>query len=213
MGIGRNLRVFYTVMANVVMGIGVTFLRLSGFGTDPFSCMNMGVSSHLPISYGTYQLLLNIVLFIPVFILDRKSFGLGALVNMLGMGYIIDFCTWLFSLVGVTPQVLEARLVIRIICMLVGVLLICFGVALYMGCDMGAAPYDMSGQIVEDRTAGKLKFKWVRVCMDICSMIIGFVTGGVVGVATIVVAFFTGPVVSWFRNHPVRRILKKDIAE
>ena len=210
MGIGTKMRLLYSVMANIVMGIGVTFLRLSGFGTDPFSCMNMGVSSHLPISYGTYQLLFNIVLFIPVFILNRKSFGPGALVNMLGMGYIIDFCTWLLSLVGVTVQMLEAWMPIRIVCMMIGILLICFGVALYMDCDMGVSPYDIMAQIVEDRTAGKLKFKWVRICMDICCMTIGFVTGSVVGIATVVVAFFTGPVVSWFRNHAVRKILKKD---
>ena len=187
MGIGTKMRLLYSVMANIVMGIGVTFLRLSGFGTDPFSCMNMGVS-----------------------ILNRKSFGPGALVNMLGMGYIIDFCTWLLSLVGVTVQMLEAWMPIRIVCMMIGILLICFGVALYMDCDMGVSPYDIMAQIVEDRTAGKLKFKWVRICMDICCMTIGFVTGSVVGIATVVVAFFTGPVVSWFRNHAVRKILKKD---
>ncbi len=81
-------RVIWVILANVILGLGISLLRLSSFGTDPFTCMNLGVSSYLPIGYGTYQMLFNLLLFIPVFILDRKSFGIGALINMLLLGYI-----------------------------------------------------------------------------------------------------------------------------
>ncbi len=83
-------RVIWVILANVILGLGISLLRLSSFGTDPFTCMNLGVSSYLPIGYGTYQMLFNLLLFIPVFILDRKSFGIGALINMLLLGYIVD---------------------------------------------------------------------------------------------------------------------------
>lgn len=59
----------------------------------------------------------------------------------------------------------------------------------------------MIGQIVENKTDGKNKFKRERVMLDILSVSIGYVTGGVVGLATVVTAFFTGSVVSWFREH------------
>ena len=47
-------RVIWVILANVILGFGISLLRLSGFGTDPYTCMNLGVSSHLSISYGTY---------------------------------------------------------------------------------------------------------------------------------------------------------------
>ena len=80
------MRIVLVVLANMILGLGISLLRLAGFGTDPYTCMNLGVSSKLGMSYGTYQMIFNIVLFIPVFILDRKSFGVGALVTMLVLG-------------------------------------------------------------------------------------------------------------------------------
>ena len=76
------LRVVLVVVANLILGLGIALLRLSGFGTDPFSCMNLGVSSRLGMGLGMYQMLFNVVLFIPVIILDRKSFGIGALKDL-----------------------------------------------------------------------------------------------------------------------------------
>ncbi|MCM1159460.1 MAG: hypothetical protein NC300_12105 [Bacteroidales bacterium] len=204
----RGKRFFYVCLGNVLLGLGVALLRLAGFGTDPFSCMNIGVSNHLPVSYGTYQLMVNLVLFIPAFIFDRKSFGAGAVVNMAGLGYIVDFCMWLFEVMGITIDGMEPLLAVRIILLPVGILCTCFGIALYMDCDMGAAPYDILGQIAEDLTKGKIKFKWARVGMDLCSMTVGYLSGGVVGIATIIVAFFTGPVVSWFRKHATVKLLQ-----
>jgi uncharacterized membrane protein YczE len=192
----------------VLIGIGTTFLRFAGFGTDPFSCMNIGVSSHLPISYGTYQLLLNVVMFIPVIILYPRSFGIGAFINMLGLAYVIDFCVWLCGLAGFTVEGVSDYLIVRVLLLLIGILIFCFGVALYMECDLGIAAYDCIGQIAEQRTNGKLKFKWVRVFTDFLCMAIGFFSGGTLGVATFVVAFLTGPVVSWFREHAAKKIVK-----
>ena len=58
-------RVLWVTVANLILGLGIAMLRLSGFGTDPFTCMNLGVSSHLPVSFAVYQMIFNV--------LDRKS--------------------------------------------------------------------------------------------------------------------------------------------
>ena len=203
-------RVIWVILANVILGLGISLLRLSSFGTDPFTCMNLGVSSYLPIGYGTYQMLFNLLLFIPVFILDRKSFGIGALINMLLLGYIVDAFVALFALGGITIQGLSGLLPVRVLLLVAGVLVVCLGIALYMACDLGAAPYDRLSVVVENYSHGKLKFRWVRVAMDVLSTAIGFFTGSVVGIGTVVVAFFTGPIVSFFRDTVVVRILGQE---
>ena len=200
-------RILYMILGVCCIGIGTVCLRFAGFGTDPFSCMNLGVSNHLPISYGTCQLTINLLLFIPVLLLCPKSFGIGALFNMFGIGYIVELCLWLCGLFGLTVENITDLLTVRILFLIVGIVIFCFGVALYMECDLGVAPYDMIGQIVEDRTDGKIKFKWVRVSLDLLCMLIGFFLGGSIGVATVGVAFFTGPVVSWFRDKIVRKLM------
>ena len=152
------MRIVLVVLANMILGLGISLLRLAGFGTDPYTCMNLGVSSKLGMSYGTYQMIFNIVLFIPVFILDRKSFGVGALVNMLVLGYFVEFFMFAFGAVGITIEGLAGNLLIQIPILTLGVFVVCFGVALYMFCDLGSAPYDRLGVIIENYSHGNIKF-------------------------------------------------------
>lgn len=202
-------RIILVVAANLLLALGIGLMRLSGFGTDPFTCMNLGVSGILGLGLGIYQMLFNIVLFIPVFILDRKSFGIGALINMLVMGYFIQFWMLLFSVMGITIEGFAENLAARILLLMAGILVACYGVGLYMFCDLGAAPYDRLGVVIETYSHGKIKFRWARVTMDLISIAIGFLTGSVVGVGTVVMAFFTGPIVTFFRERLISPMVKK----
>lgn len=194
-------RTILVLVANMILGCGTTVLRLSSMGTDPFTCMNLGVSAQVGLTYGTFLMILNIVLFIPCLIFKPRSFGLGAFANMILLGYWVDFLMGIFAKINITPESLIPNMPMRIVLMLLGVLFVCIGVGLYVECDMGAAPYDVMGIIVEEKTRGKVKFKWFRVATDILCIAIGFFTGSIVGVGTIVIGFFTGPVVSMFRKN------------
>ncbi len=201
-------RFVYMVLAIVFLGIGVSLLRLAGFGTDPFSCMVFGLVRHMPIGYGTLQIILNMVMFIPVIILYPRSFGAGAFFNMIGLGYIVDLCLYLCGICNVTVEGLQGMLIARVILLFAGICVMCFGIALYMECDLGIAPYDMIAQLIEDKTHRRITFKWGRILTDMVCIFIGFVTGGTVGLATVVVGFFTGPVVSFFRGMVRNNLLK-----
>lgn len=66
-------RYFMAFIGVILIGFNVTLLNLSGFGVDTFSCMNMAVSEHLPFSYGVWQIIVNIVIFIGLFIFVIKE--------------------------------------------------------------------------------------------------------------------------------------------
>ena len=60
---------------SVMMLTGILFIsicvgcyRLSGFGVDAFTCMNLGISGFLEMSFGTWQLLMNAAILIVVFL-------------------------------------------------------------------------------------------------------------------------------------------------
>lgn len=194
-------RFLLMLLAIIILALGIAMLRLSSFGTDPFNCMNLGVSSHLPISYGTYQLLVNLVLFIPLVILKPSIFGAGAAVNMFLLAYVVEFFSFLSGLAGLTIESVSDNLPARIILLILGTIALCFGVALYMESNMGIAAYDALSQIIDERSHGKLPFKWVRVTTDIMCIAIGYFSGSVVGIGTLVAGFFTGPIVSFFRSR------------
>ena len=98
----------------IFTGFCVGTFQKASLGTDPFTCMNLGVSSHLPVSFAVYQMIFNVLLFIPVFILDRKSFGIGALINMLLLGYFVEFFMFLFAAVGITIEGMAGNMAMRI---------------------------------------------------------------------------------------------------
>lgn len=185
----------------ICIGASVGMMRIANFGTDPFSCMNLGISSHLPVSYGTCQLLVNLVLFIVMALALRKAIGLGTIVNMAGCGYIADFLVWLLGHFDISTESMAEHLIIRGVLMLAAVVLLGFGAGLYMQCDIGIAPYDALGQVIEQALHGKLQYKWTRIGTDLICVAVGFFAGSVVGVATVITAFFTGPLVTFFRNR------------
>ena len=47
--------------------------------------------------FGTFQLLVNLAILAAVFALDKYQIGLGTLINMVGVGYLIELFTWLLG--------------------------------------------------------------------------------------------------------------------
>ncbi len=209
-GVIEMKRFMYMVLAIIIISLGVSFMRLSNLGTDPFNCMNLGVSSHLPISYGTYQMLFNIVLFIPLVKLKPSIWGAGAIANMFLSAYCVDGFMAILRYAGITIDAIGSYFWIRVFILLLGIIFMCLGAALYIECDMGIAAYDALGQIIEEKTDGKLKYKMIRIITDCSCIMIGFLTGSVVSVGTIIGAFFTGPLISRIRYVIVEKGLLDD---
>lgn len=81
----------------VMMLTGILFIslcvgcyRLSNFGVDAFTCMNLGISGFLHMSFGTWQLIMNAVILLAVYVTVRKNIGAGTIINMVCVGYGAD---------------------------------------------------------------------------------------------------------------------------
>ncbi len=186
------------------IGLGTCFMRISNMGTDPYSCFNIAVSNHFDISLTMFQSVYNIVLLLIVLLGNRKYFGLGTVGNMFGLGFIIE------NLYPVLTHILgkDLNFFIRTGFMLSGVLITCFGVSLYIAVNLGAAPYDSLGYVIEEKTRKKITFRFARIALDIISAGVGFSFGGKVGIATLLMATCTGPIVQYFRKVLEKKVLK-----
>ena len=200
-----NRRFAMMLFGILLVGLSVSFFRLSAFGVDPFTCMNLGVSGFLHLGFGTWQLIVNIALLILVFFTMRSSIGLGTIVNMVCVGYIADFVCWLISDVGGV----DFSLPFRVLLLAAGTVVLCAGVAIYMTANMGIAPYDAVAIILQQATHHKLAFRWARILTDVSCVTIGIIfcllSGEnlwlLIGLGTIVAAFLTGPLVQFFTLH------------
>lgn len=192
------------ILGILFIGLCVSFLRLSGFGVDPFSAMNLGISGFIGWSFGTWQLLMNAVILVIVFFQARHCIGAGTIINMISVGYIADFVCWLAQDV----VQIEMSLPLRIIALVLAQLMASMGVALYMVADMGIAPYDSVAIIIEKLTHQKIPFHKARVFSDVVVVIIGIAFASasgagvwaVAGIGTVVNACFNGPLIQFFKT-------------
>ena len=174
-------------------GLGLSILRAINLGTDPCSCLTQGVTNFVPLSFGTCQLLCHLVTFVFVIRYDLGMIGFGTIGNMCFLGYISDFFQWIWSLLlpaGFFEIAINRYLLL--IPSLAGLLL---GAAAYMCAGLGSSPYDALPFIISGHVR-RFPFKIVRMLWDISFMAAGFVLGGDVGIVTILVAFFLGPIIT-----------------
>jgi uncharacterized membrane protein YczE len=185
-------------LGNVIIALGVSFLNLSSFGLDPYTSMVKGLSALSYIPLGTVQLCLNILVYLPVLYFNRKAIGFGSLVNLFVLGYMNQGFITLWSVLG-----LPVTLPLRILYLIIGLLLVCFGVALYMDTNLGVAPYDGVAPLIDLKTNHRLPFQYARILTDAICVGTGFTCGYLAqvttsGAATLFVMFGTGPFVHFF---------------
>lgn len=192
----RN-RMIMMLCGVVVQGMGLSLLREIDLGTDPCSCLTQGVTNFVPLSFGTCQLLCHLVTFVFVIKYDLGMIGFGTIGNMCFLGYISDFFRWGWSLL--LPAGFFEAAGNRFMLLIPSLAIFMFGAAAYMCAGLGSSPYDALPFIISGRVK-KFSFKVIRMIWDISFMVAGFVLGGDVGIVTIMVAFFLGPIITWMQR-------------
>ncbi len=177
----------------LAQGMGLSLLREINLGTDPCSCLTQGVTNFVPLSFGTCQLLCHMVTFLFVIKYDLSMIGFGTIGNMCFLGYISDFFRWIWALL--LPAGFFEVLFNRYILLIPALAVFLLGAAAYMCAGLGSSPYDALPFIISGHVR-RFPFKIVRMLWDICFMAAGFVLGGDVGIVTILVAFFLGPIIT-----------------
>lgn len=192
-GLKDKKRLIAVLLAVITMGLSLSFLIRVDLGTDPCSTLNLGVANQLGISFGTWQVIFNALLFVIVIIFDRSQIGWGTLANMIFIGYSVDFFTWLFN--KFIPADLFNNFAVRIIVLIPTLIVFILSAAVYMAVELGAAPYDATVFIIASKVK-KIPFRFIRMAWDFAAALIGFLLGSTIGVVTVVMAFALGPVIS-----------------
>lgn len=180
------------LLSILVMGLCVAVFKLTGVGTSPCSCMNLGISGRLGISFGTWQLTLNIALLLIVMRFAPEKISLGTLVNMVFVGYVAELFMYLLG--GLIPET-GLSLAARAIIFVPAIALFLLVASIYMTVDLGCAPYDALPMIIAARTS-RLSYRAIRMAWDLAALSIGFLLGATVGIATVITGFCIGPAIT-----------------
>lgn len=196
MQISKNLirRIVMMCIGVFLLGFSISLAVYANFGTDPCTCLNLGVSGKIGLPFGLWQLIFNCVVLILMFLLSRDLIGIGTLVNMVSIGFLVDFFRWLYS--GLLPS--QPAFPVRILLMIFALLLLSFSAALYIYPNLGVSPYDSLGFMVSKHL--HIQFRWCRILCDVLAVLVGWLCGSVVGVSTVITAFCMGPLIKRFND-------------
>lgn len=207
-------RIGMSLFGVIICAISVGIFKIAALGVDPFQSFMAGLDAIVPIKFGTLYVITNAVLLLFALIFDRHYIGIATFINLFLLGYITQFTYEFLQTIIINPSIL-----VRMLCLLIAIVIICFGSAFYMTADLGVSTYDAIALIIVN-TWKKGKFQYVRIITDLVCVILGtalFLMSGepiikvptIVGIGTIITAFFMGPLIEFFNVHVARPFLNK----
>lgn len=210
----KTKRICMSLVGVIICAISVGIFKIAALGVDPFQSLMSGLDQLIPIQFGTLYVIVNLVLLSFALITDRHYIGLATFINLFLLGYITQFTYDFLQIVIVNPSML-----IRLFCLVIGIVIICFGSAFYITADLGVSTYDAVALVITN-TWKIGKFQYIRVCTDLVCVVAGagiFLLGGgkvgeiptIIGIGTIITAFFMGPLIEFFNEKVARPFLKK----
>jgi uncharacterized membrane protein YczE len=170
----------------IALGAGIGFTVAARLGVSPWDVLHQGIARHTPLSFGTVVVLVGLAVLVLWIPLGQRP-GVGTVLNTLTVGYIAD----------ATLRVLShpSGLAVRVLLLVGGIVVIAFGMGLYIGAGLGPGPRD---GLMTAITARGHRLWVVRTGLELAALAAGWALGGDLGAGTVLFAFAIGPLGHWF---------------
>ncbi|MCZ2257467.1 YczE/YyaS/YitT family protein [Sporosarcina sp. G11-34] len=183
------------------LGISMT-IKGQRLGIGPWDVLHVGLYENFGLTIGTWGIITGFIIIISTAVVLKKLPQIGTWINMILIGLFIDMFNWLL------PEFhsLEGQVTIFIL----GIVVVGYGIGLYVSPNMGAGPRDGLMLLMVDKLGISLKMS--RTLMEVGVACLGWLLGGPVGVGTVLIALLMGQFVHY--TLPLsRKLLLKIIGE
>jgi uncharacterized membrane protein YczE len=171
----------------ILFGLAITLMIRGNIGTSAWVVLEAALAYKLGITVGTMTVIMGFIVLISA-VAMREKMGWGTLANILSIGPWVDM--WNSFMPSVTDNLL-----LQIVMLLIAILLMGLGSAIYIGVDAGAGPRD-SMMLAIKRTTG-VSIRVSRAIIEVTVVFLGWLLGGPAGLGTVVYALLIGPSVQW----------------
>lgn len=189
-------RVILLLIGLTIAHLGVTLFLLADLGSDPFNVLIQGLFRFLPwpgfMTHGYVHMGVSFLIILVLLVVDRSYIRIGTLLCMFLGGPIIDVFTILLG--GLINA--QSAMALRLVALVAGCVILAFGMTIVIQSRAGTGPNDLVAVVISDKA--QWKFGVVRICVDVCFALAGFLLGGTVGLGTIICAFLVGPAAQIF---------------
>lgn len=191
----KILKKFIIVIIGVAfIGMGAAISIINNWGSDPITVFAQGLSYSLLkldwsfFTVGNSLIFIDFSVFVVLVLLYTfKYIKFGTFAGMVFVGLFIDMWQNLLLDLVKTDNIIG-----KIIWMIIGAIILSAGIGLYLSADMGAAPVDLIPVEISEHL--HINYSVVRIICDLLFMFLGWLLGGVVGIATVVCMCLIGPI-------------------
>lgn len=163
--------------------LGIVMTINANLGLAPWEVFHQGLSKNIGITMGQASIYVGIAFVILDSLLGERL-GWGTLSNMIFIGVFLDILM-LNHLIPVFQS-----LVPRFIMMLLGLFTIGIASYFYISAGLGSGPRDGLMVALTKRTTKSVRF--LRNCIELSVLAIGYFLGGSVGIGTVIMALSAG---------------------
>jgi len=181
----KQRQLFQVIFGTSLIGIGISLNYLANLGLGPWGVFHDGLSKTIGITYGRTIIITGVAVMLLWIPLKQKP-GLGTLIDIFLVGLVADTIILYFEF--------SENIFLSLILVLLGIISIGTGTAIYVGADLGVGPRD--GIMVGLETLG-IKIGTARNLIELIAFLTGWLLGGLVGYVTILFVIGIGPVVQF----------------
>ena len=163
------------------LGISMT-IKGQKLGIGPWDVLHVGLNNNYGLTIGTWGIITGIIIIISTSAVLKEWPRIGTWLNMILIGLFIDLFNWML------PDI--TTMGAQILIFLVGVIVMGYGVGIYISPNIGAGPRDGLMLVLVKKTGASVKK--VRTTLEVIVAIIGWLFGGPIGIGTVLIALFLG---------------------
>ncbi|MDW4525469.1 YitT family protein [Rossellomorea marisflavi] len=180
---------FFFLVGLLIMAFGIVLMIKADLGSAPWDVLHIGLYHQFGLTIGTWSIVIGFIVLGLASLLSKSMPQIGAFLNMLLVGIFIDM--YLLIPFFQTP----GSLISQIVMLLTGIVVMGYGMGLYIAADCGIGPRD-SLMIVLMKISG-IKVQWIRLFMEIVVLLFGWFLGGPIFIGTLIFCFTIGHVLGF----------------
>jgi uncharacterized membrane protein YczE len=186
----KSTRVFFIrwstfMIGLIIMSLGIAMMIRAELGGAPWDVLHIGLTIQFGLTVGTWSIVLGGIILGITAILMKSFPQIGAFINMIIVGVFIDLFLWIIP----SPD----NIILQFFLLLAGILIIGYGIGIYIAPGCGAGPRDSLMLALQIKTGWKVQY--VRILMEIVVLVAGWYMGGTVFIGTLLFCFGIGSVV------------------
>lgn len=184
----------------LILTLGVALTIKADIGVGAWDSVNVALNTIYGLSVGTFAVIISVIMIVISGLLRNGKFNFYTLVTAFLLGIFTDL--WIKI---VMPINIMDSLIIKLCCFTFGVVLLAFGIALYIQPKLAPNPIDDFMIALKNKL--DIKIFVSKLLVDVLGLIIGLLLNGPIGLGTLIITVVLGPLVGLF-NEVICKMFK-----